>query len=109
MQIGSFIYGPEVPVNLGHAYVLRSVAYKGKILKGNRSNNVNLLAEDERKDVTVVFRPLRRMDDGSIILLWKELGRASPPEIVLEAKNDGALTPKNEFTRSNQSSVRPRG
>lgn len=100
VQIGSFVYGPTVTVNTESTYVLRSVAYKGKLLKGEKPKAVNVLASDERKDVTVIFKIVRQNSDGSIVLLWKELNRAAPPKVVLEAKRDKApAPPKNEFTR----------
>jgi hypothetical protein len=96
VQIGDLIYRGAVGADTNKTYVMRSIAYKGTIPRGEKPGTINLLAADERKDVTVVFRIVRQNSDGSIVLLWKELSRAKPPKIVLEAKGIAA---KNEFTK----------
>lgn len=79
-------------------YGLRIVAYRNgnNVLKRiNRdqlrgiepmadSKNVMFLAlkDDTRIDLTLSFRIIRKDPDGSITLLWKELGRKDSPEII---------------------------
>lgn len=100
LQVGNYIYKTEIEIKEGNSYVLRSVAYKGKIWQGGGIEKINMLDGDERKDVTVAFNILRKLNDGSIILLWKEISRIAPPKIVLEASNNSDKTPKkNEYQR----------
>jgi hypothetical protein len=40
------------------------------------------LKDDNRTDLTVAFRIIRKDADGSITLVWKKLVEKTPPEIV---------------------------
>ena len=86
VQVGDNIYKRETEVKENNSYVLRSIAYKGKLIAGSGVNKINFLADDNRKDVLVVFRIVRTHEDGSITLLWKELNRKPSPKVVLEEK-----------------------
>jgi hypothetical protein len=100
LQVGKYIYKTEIEIKQGNSYVLRSVAYKGKIWRGSGIDKINVLDGDERKDITVAFRILRILNDNSVIFLWKEISRTAPPKIVLEASNNSNKTPKkNEYHR----------
>ncbi|MFZ1701718.1 MAG: hypothetical protein WBO10_12675 [Pyrinomonadaceae bacterium] len=82
--IGNHVYGPEVTPVVGNTYVMRSVAYRGKT--GNEGKGINPLLDDERVDVTVAFKVLRKLSDGSIVMVWKELERKDSPDIIIETK-----------------------
>ncbi|MFZ1701717.1 MAG: hypothetical protein WBO10_12670 [Pyrinomonadaceae bacterium] len=97
--VSGHVYGPEVGMTIGNVYVLRSVAYKGKLEIGEKPKKIDVLENDERKDVTLVFKIIRQHEDGSIVLLWKELNRLDPPGVVLEAKNEKGAASKNEFAQ----------
>ena len=56
--VGSFMYESILPAAPGSTYVLRSIA-------------------EGRADLLVAFRILRQDEDGSLIILWKELKRSS--------------------------------
>lgn len=88
VQIGDYIYKREVEAKENSSFVLRTIAYKGKVFQGKGVGKINILANDPRNDVTVVFRIIRKHDDGSVTLLWKELDRKPSPKIVLEEKKD---------------------
>lgn len=66
-----YIYSANTPVNLGHVYALRSIAY--------RSGE----AADKRDDVLVVFRIVGVDVDGNVTLVWRELRRQNAPTIDL--------------------------
>lgn len=88
IQIGNHIYKRQVNYKENNTYVLRAIAYKG--ITTNRrlgAGKANILKGDTRKDVTVIFRTLRTEEDGSIILLWKELVRKPAPKIIWKEEN----------------------
>lgn len=103
VQIGDYIYKREVEAKENSSFVLRTIAYKGKVFQGTGVGKINILANDPRNDVTVVFRIVRKHDDGSVTLLWKELDRKPSPKIVLEEKKDKEKQErqtKNDFSVS---------
>jgi hypothetical protein len=80
--------------NVWHAaenttYVLRSIAYRGKIPYQFRGFVFNLLDKDKRKDITVIFRVVRKSSDGSVTLLWKELESKESPKLIVQKNNNG--------------------
>jgi hypothetical protein len=88
IQVGNHIYKREVDYKHNNTYVLRTIAYKGAALRrGKGANKANILKGDTRKDVTIIFRTVGAEEDGSIILLWKELIRKPAPRIVWEEEN----------------------
>jgi hypothetical protein len=72
IQVDNFIYKREVELVENNTYVLRVVAYRGNLLE---------LQNDKRKDIIVVFRTIRKHEDGSLTLVWKELKRINSPKI----------------------------
>jgi hypothetical protein len=59
---GGFTYKSVLPAAPGSTYALRSIA-------------------EGRADILVAFRIARQDDDGSLIILWKQLKRASAPKL----------------------------
>lgn len=84
VQIGNYIYKGSVEVKENTAYVLRTIAYKGKVFNGNGVGKINILQNDNRSDVIIIMRVIRKHEDGSITLLWKKLQEKSSPKIVLK-------------------------
>lgn len=95
-QIGDFTYLPKAEINAGDVFVLRSVAYRANLYRGEKPRRINVLAADERADVTIVFKIEKLLSDGSVILVWRELKKAPPPRVVLEAGTPKPLAP-NKF------------
>lgn len=62
-------------------YALRLVAYRGSFVQTFRGLPFDLLAGDERDDLTVAFRVLRKNKTGNLTILWKELARKDAPKI----------------------------
>ncbi|MBK9155220.1 MAG: hypothetical protein IPM25_13550 [Chloracidobacterium sp.] len=79
-----YYYASAVRAVEGMTYVLRSVAYRGKLIRSIGGAVFNELDFDERADVTVAFRIIRRYDSGGIAILWKELNRTKAPELERE-------------------------
>jgi hypothetical protein len=92
------VYANRLLAVPGMTYALRIIAYKNgnnvvkrlnryallEIAPPPESQDMMFLAlkEDNRVDLTVIFRIIRGGADGSITLIWKELGRKEAPELV---------------------------
>jgi hypothetical protein len=81
-KIGDFLYRTWLPMKENNTYALRCIAYQSKIYQKINSFKVDMLDFDKRVDVTVVFRVIRKHDDGSVSILWKELSRKDAPKLV---------------------------
>jgi hypothetical protein len=86
IQIGDNIYKTSTASAENSVYVLRTIAYKGRIIRNSTTNRINILDGDERKDVLLVFQVVRKHEDGSLTLLYKELRRKDVPKVLLEEK-----------------------
>lgn len=78
---GDFIYRKALPAEPDATYVLRSVAYKGEVMREFKRIPYNELDFDERKDVIVAFQFIRKADDGSVTILWKKLRENDSPKL----------------------------
>ena len=87
VKSGVYLYRKAMPVIENVTYILRSIAYRGSYVQKVDGKPFDLLAGDERLDLTVAFRVLKKNDAGSIILLWKELARKSAPVIIFPKRN----------------------
>lgn len=86
-----FNYGKSEKAVVNTTYAFRIIAYRAEAqrfrplpLKSEYPNelNVSLLRRDKRIDLTLAFRIVRKDDDGSLIILWKELNRQNAPKII---------------------------
>jgi hypothetical protein len=84
VRAGSYIYKKESPVKENETYILRSIAYKGKVIERRGPFKINILDNDKRDDVIVAFRVVRKHEDGSVTLLWKEINRQPAPKLIIE-------------------------
>lgn len=80
IKSGKFLYRKSFPVAENTAYALRVIAFRGGIYRTFRGYRYNLLQGDKRIDMTVAFRVVRKNEDGSVTLLWKELDRRDAPK-----------------------------
>ena len=83
-KIGDFLYRTWLPMNENNTYALRCIAYESKIYQKINSFKVDLLEIDKRVDITVIFRVIRKHDDGSVSILWKELSRKDAPKLITD-------------------------
>ena len=87
---GGYRYLKQTTAVVDSTYVLRSVAYRGKVVRSARGVSYNELDFDKRKDVIVVFRVVEKRDDGSVTIVWKRLAEAESPRIKFpKVKTDG--------------------
>lgn len=76
-----FIYRRALYAKENTTFALRSIAYRGKSYRAVQGITYNELDFDNRRDVIVVFRIVRRYDDGSISILWKKLSDEKAPKL----------------------------
>jgi hypothetical protein len=89
-----FRYASALELKTGNTYVLRVIAYKNNNSIADKADGrkygrrdlgfPKILQEDERDDVTVAFKIVRRDIDGGVTIVWKELKRISAPAITFE-------------------------
>jgi hypothetical protein len=90
---GERVYARSVPVAVNSTYALRSVAYRGKVMRSVRGATYNELDFDRRRDVIVVFRIIDRDADGGITIVWRRLRVADTPKVNIPSR-DGAKDPQ---------------
>ena len=78
-------YRKFVRVRENTAYVLRSVAYRGKFVRydGN-TTKTDMTKGDTRDDVIIAFRVIKKDSAGNVTIVWKELSRKVAPLIDLK-------------------------
>ncbi|MBX7173439.1 MAG: hypothetical protein K1X72_20895 [Pyrinomonadaceae bacterium] len=83
------IYKRQLPIRENTTYLLRSIAYRGEVLKTVEGFVYNELDYDKRKDVIIAFRVVKQDLDGSVIIAWKLLSSKNSPKIEkLEKKEN---------------------
>lgn len=86
IRFNKYEYRKAIPAILNNTYAMRIVAYRGSLYKRFHGWAYDLLAGDNRSDLIVAFRIIRKDSDGSISILWKELERKKSPKIKYERK-----------------------
>lgn len=86
VNFNNFIYSNTTPVKLNSTYVLRSIDYAAanmmslrRLPIGNQANIKKVFVVDKRADLMIAFKVVGRENDGSIIILWKELKAGALP------------------------------
>jgi hypothetical protein len=88
IEAEGFRYARESAAEIGKVYLMRVVAYRlqDKFVNKLPNNSANLkfilLERDDRKDVTIAFRVIRKEADGNLTIIWKELAGKRSPEII---------------------------
>ena len=86
-RFNNFVYKTDSPIKVNTTYALRCIAFDGKIYRKIDGIRVNLLSDDKRSDITVAFRVIRKYEDGSYGMLWKELQKKSAPKLKDEKQS----------------------
>jgi hypothetical protein len=89
-----FLYRRNLAAQENTTYLLRSIAYKGKLVRVVQGITFNELDFDKRKDVIIAFRVVRR-DADSTTIIWKELDSKKAPGIKVNDKRQN-LEIKNQ-------------
>ncbi len=96
VTVNNYSYSSIIPAKVNSTYVLRSIAYRGPNFRSVKGIKYNEFDFDERKDVVVAFRVIKKDEDGSLIILWKEISRKDSPKLVLDKKEkQNNITPNN--------------
>lgn len=82
-----FVYSYGLYVEDKTTFALRSIAYRGKILRSISGVKYNEFDFDKRKDIVVVFRVVEKDANGDLTILWKEISRQDSPVIKIEEKD----------------------
>lgn len=80
IENNGFNYSRRAVAAVNTTYVLRSIAYRGNYYRAVQGFTYDELDFDQRRDITVAFRIVRR-DADSITILWKELRNQKSPSI----------------------------
>ena len=86
-------YSNQADIVLDSTYLLRIVAYKNDNNLQRRLNKVpaspsdpvqvfEKLQNDNRLDLTIAFRIIRKDEHGNLTIIWRELDRKKPPVIT---------------------------
>lgn len=84
LALGNLIYRKALPIKENATYLLRSIGYQAKFKNLPKSNAKKVELDDDRSDVIVVFKVVRKNPDDSLLLLWKELRRKDAPKIEVD-------------------------
>lgn len=85
LKIGDLTYRKSTSIREHTTYLLRSVAYRARFFNLPKSDaKRGSLDEDERVDVTIVFRVVRKGPDDNYLLLWKEIARIQSPLLTVD-------------------------
>ncbi len=91
-----YYYARELRAVEQMTYVFRSVAYRGNVYRSIGGFVYDELKFDKRMDITVAFRIIRKHDDGSITVIWKEIAR-KPSPVLKRKKGEPARSDINRF------------
>jgi hypothetical protein len=80
VENGGFFYSRKAEAAENTTYILRVIAYRGSYYRAVQGFVYDELDYDERRDVTVAFRIVRR-DAESVTILWKKLLNQKSPAI----------------------------
>jgi hypothetical protein len=85
-----------VKAELGTNFLLRSVAYRGKVIRSFEGATYNEMDFDKRRDILLVLRPLEVLVDGSLILAWKKLSETKSPKLEdSKGNHEDEVFPRN--------------
>ncbi len=86
-----YIYSRSVEAKVGEVYLMRVIAYsvQKKVLDTVLNNaedktklKFQMIDRDERKDVIIAFRIIKKEADGNLTIIWKEMEKKPSPEII---------------------------
>ena len=86
VKAGKYTYRKAFPARENTTFALRVIAYRGNIIQSFRGYRYDLLEGDNRIDLILAFRIIRKGTDGGVTLLWKELQRRESPRIEFQKR-----------------------
>jgi hypothetical protein len=88
VKAGNHEYRKVLKAEKDSTYAMRVVAYRGNVFRTFRGWRFDLLDGDKRIDMTLVYRVVRKDNDGSVTIVWKELERRESPRIKFPKRSD---------------------
>ena len=88
VQKDGFLYRRNLPLAPAHTFVIRAVAYQGRVMRAVSGADYNELDFDKRNDVTVAFRVEKIDDDGAATIVWTKLSSARSPKLKVPSGDD---------------------
>ncbi|MEP7212864.1 MAG: hypothetical protein ABI791_07305 [Acidobacteriota bacterium] len=85
-----YLYRRNLPVASAHTFVIRAIAYQGRVMRAVKGAAYNELDFDKRNDVTVAFRVERIDYDGAVTIVWTKLSSARSPKLKVPSNEDPA-------------------
>jgi len=76
-----FLYKRSLSSEENKTYVMRAVAYRGKLIRSIRGIQYNEFDFDKRRDIVVAFRVGFRDPDGGLTIVWKMLSSSDAPKL----------------------------
>lgn len=95
IKSNEFFYSRRAEVKENETYALRVIAYRGNVLRALDRFVYDEFDYDERRDLTVVFRVVRR-DAESVTILWKIISNQKAP--VMKKHSTDQLRLDEKFT-----------
>lgn len=87
-------YRKVLPAAENMTYAMRVIAYRGSFYRSFRGWIFDLISGDDRFDLVVGFRVIRKEEDGNVTILWKELERKKSPKLRYDKNKDKNVRPK---------------
>ena len=100
IEKNGFLYKRYLPAVENSTYVLRAVAYHGKLFRSVHGVPYNEFDFDKRRDVIIVFRVAYRDTDGSLTIVWSQLSNVDSPKLKLPPVNGEKKTHSNSSSKS---------
>lgn len=79
--VGGLTYSSTAAIEMNMTYALRSIAYRGTVVRSIEGVIYDELDYDTRADVIVVFRTVGFEQNGNLIVVWKKLKTSQPPKV----------------------------
>jgi hypothetical protein len=95
-----YLYRRNLPVAADHTYVIRSIAYQGRVMRAVRGAEYNELDFDKRVDALTAFRIAKVDEDGTLTIVWTKLTSGRAPKLKVPNKVDN-----DRFTGGNETKL----
>jgi hypothetical protein len=84
IEADGYLYRLGFYVDNQSTFALRSIAYRGELVRSVKGIKYNELDFDKRKDIVVIFRVVEKDTNGNITLLWKILAKNNSPVLKIK-------------------------
>jgi hypothetical protein len=92
-----YLYRRDLPAAVDHTYVIRTIAYQGRVMRAVRGAEYNELDFDKRVDALTAFRVAKADEDGTLTIVWTKLSSERAPKLKVPDKDDNlGFTGRND-------------